>query len=119
MIEDDRETSRVMARLVRARGFSVVTAGSVAEARACVQQGNVGFLISDLGLPDGNACDLMAEVSASHGLKGAAISGFGMDADVIRSREAGFVFHLTKPIAIGDLEYVLTVARLSMASLKK
>jgi CheY-like chemotaxis protein len=32
-------------------------------------------------------------------LKGIALSGFGMDEDVRKSREAGFVMHLTKPIS--------------------
>jgi DNA-binding response OmpR family regulator len=111
IVEDHGQTSHVMARLVRARGFQVVTASSLAEARECAQQGNIGFLISDLGLPDGNGCDLMAELQARHGIKGAAISGFGMEGDVERSRKAGFAMHLTKPIRMTDLDQVLALAK--------
>lgn len=102
-----------MVRLISARGFSVVTAGTLEKARACVKEGNVGFLIADLGLPDGNACDLMRELRTK-GIKGTAISGFGMDDDMERSHAAGFSFHLTKPIAIADLDHVLSMAKLSL-----
>jgi CheY-like chemotaxis protein len=115
ILEDDGDNARVMARLISSRGFSVVTAGSLAEARACINQGNVGFLIADLSLPDGNACDLMRELSTK-GIKGTAISGFGMDEDMERSRAAGFAFHLTKPIVIADLEHVMAMAKLMLDS---
>ena len=40
-------------------------------------------------------------------LKGIALSGFGMDEDVRRSREAGFAQHLTKPVNFRKLEAVI------------
>jgi DNA-binding response OmpR family regulator len=114
IVEDHGQTSHVMARLVRARGFEVKTASSLAEARECASKGGVGFLISDLGLPDGNGCDLMAELQARYGIKGAAISGFGMESDVARSRQAGFVMHLTKPIRMAELDQVLALAKIEI-----
>lgn len=116
IVEDHAQTSQIMARLVRARGFRVRAASSLAEAEECMKEGNVGFVISDLGLPDGNACDFMASQRDQRGLKGAAISGFGMDGDIARSRAAGFVKHLTKPIRIDELEAVLLLARQEIKS---
>ena len=115
LVEDDPQTTQVMARLMRARGFPVRVACSLAEARRCAAQGNIGFLISDVGLSDGSGCELMAELRDSLGLQGVAISGYGMEADVTRSREAGFVLHLTKPIQISDLDRVLELARRELA----
>jgi CheY-like chemotaxis protein len=40
-------------------------------------------------------------------LAGIAISGFGMDSDLNRSRAAGFSEHLTKPISIDSLDRAL------------
>ena len=37
----------------------------------------------------------MRELKAKYGLKGIALSGFGHEADRIRSLDAGFVLHLT------------------------
>jgi len=38
---------------------------------------------------------------------GVALTGFGMAEDVRRSKEAGFDFHLTKPIDVAELRNVL------------
>lgn len=111
LVEDDPQTTQVMARMVRARGFAVVVARSLEEARQCAAQDNIGFVISDVGLPDGKGWELMRELRDRFGLEGVAISGFGMEADLARSREAGFVLHLTKPIQIGDLNKALALAQ--------
>ena len=39
----------------------------------------------------------------SHGLRGIALSGFGMDSDLAQSTAAGFSRHLIKPIDIATL----------------
>ncbi len=63
-------------------------------------------MISDIGLPDRSGYELMQELSASKGLRGIALSGFGMENDVNRARAAGFSEHLTKPINFERLEEV-------------
>jgi CheY-like chemotaxis protein len=40
-------------------------------------------------------------------VKGIALSGFGTEQDVRRSREAGFDYHLTKPVTFQDLRELL------------
>jgi two-component system CheB/CheR fusion protein len=64
-------------------------------------------LISDIGLPDGNGWDLMARFKAQGGGPGIAISGFGQEDDVERSRRAGFSEHLIKPIDFDALRDAL------------
>ena len=49
----------------------------------------------------------MGRLRASHGLKGIALSGYGMEEDVARSHEAGFITHLTKPVDFHQLQRVL------------
>ena len=61
----------------------------------------------DLGLPDGTGTDLMRELRETHGLRGIALSGYGMEEDIARAREAGFVSHLTKPVDFQQLERAL------------
>jgi CheY-like chemotaxis protein len=63
--------------------------------------------MSDLGLPDGSGLDLMRELSSAYGLRGIALSGFGMDSDLEESRAAGFSRHLTKPIDVATLRATL------------
>ncbi|HEX6862100.1 MAG TPA: hypothetical protein VF414_04745, partial [Thermoanaerobaculia bacterium] len=54
--------------------------------------------------PDGSGLDLMRVLSSTYGLKGIALSGYGMEEDVLRSREAGFSKHLTKPVDMQALK---------------
>ena len=98
-----------MADLLSMNGHQVTTAGSVAEAlsTAAGADGAFDFVISDLGLPDGSGLDLMRELSARHGLRGIALSGYGMEDDIRQSLEAGFLKHLTKPVDLTALQATL------------
>jgi CheY-like chemotaxis protein len=87
----------------------VAVAQSVADALRCADHAVFDVLISDLGLPDGDGCELMSRMRARQSsLRGIAVSGFGMDADLSRSRAAGFEEHLTKPVSIDSLDRALS-----------
>ena len=77
-------------------------ATSVSGALAIAQQEPLDLVISDLGLPDGTGLDLMRELRTRHGLRGICLSGYGMEEDLERSAEAGFIEHLTKPVDLGQ-----------------
>ncbi len=63
------------------------------------------MLVSDIGLPDATGHDLMRKIRTDHGvLPGIAISGFGMDADVRNSYDAGLLSHITKPVDVRQLD---------------
>jgi CheY-like chemotaxis protein len=64
-------------------------------------------VISDLGLPDGNGIDLMVRLSNDYGLRGIALTGYGMAEDLVRTEQAGFLAHLVKPINFEQLYRVL------------
>jgi len=102
LVEDHADTAEAMADLLRLSGHQVTVAGSVGEALAAASSGGNGggfdLVLSDLGLPDGSGQDLMRELARRHGLKGIALSGYGMEDDVQRSYDAGFARHLTKPV---------------------
>jgi len=104
LVEDDRDTLKVMARVLRRRGHRVETAADVRTGAELGAAGRFDLLISDLGLPDGSGHDLMRRLRACRPIPGIALTGFGMDEDARRSREAGFAAHLTKPIDFPKLE---------------
>lgn len=104
LVEDHPDTAEAMADLLRLSGHEVTVAGSVAAGIAAAEAGAFDLLLSDLGLPDGSGQDLMRELGRRYDLKGIAISGYGMEEDVRRSREAGFARHLTKPVNRQALE---------------
>jgi len=109
-----------MADLLRDLGHQVTVARSVAAAREAAERAEavkredrgLDLVISDLGLPDGSGLDLMRELSQRHGLRGIALSGYGMDDDIRRSREAGFDAHLTKPVSLQTLQEAILQAAL-------
>jgi two-component system CheB/CheR fusion protein len=109
LVEDHPDTARVMARLLRSDRHDVTvayTAGAALEASAAAP---FDLIISDLGLPDGNGLDLLRELREEHHFGGRAIalSGYGMEEDLRRSRDAGFAAHLTKPVNFDSLEAVI------------
>ena len=46
------------------------------------------MLISDLGLPDGSGIDLMQTLQSKRPVIGIALTGFGMEDDIRKGREA-------------------------------
>ena len=107
LIEDHAPTRLTLQQLLLRRNYEVVAAGSVAEAREQMTRELVDFVISDIGLPDGNAYDLMADFRNRLGLTGIALTGYGMESDIARSHAAGFVIHLTKPLRVQLLDEAL------------
>jgi PAS domain S-box-containing protein len=111
LVEDHEITRTVLAQLLTRRNYRVVTADSIAQARDIARQHKFDLLISDIGLPDGNGNDLMSEFQIKYGLKGIALTGYGMEQDIARGKAAGFVTHLTKPVRIQSLENALSIAK--------
>lgn len=109
LVEDHASTLEQLARLLRLHGHAVHPAATMAEALTLAAQHECDVLLSDLGLPDGTGHELMARLRAAHpGLRGIALSGYGMEDDVQRSHEAGFSAHLVKPIDFDQLRHALT-----------
>ncbi len=107
VVEDDEATLAVLTRLLTRNGHHVAHASSVRDGLAAAAAGTFDAVISDVGLPDGTGFELMEKLRAAHGLRGIALSGYGMDDDVRRAHEAGFSAHLTKPIDFAQLERAL------------
>lgn len=107
VVEDHASTLEVLSRLLQRAGHEVVAAGTLASALAAAKSGQFDVVISDLGLPDGTGNELMEILRARYRLRGIALSGYGMEDDVARSRQAGFAAHLTKPVDFRQLQRAL------------
>jgi signal transduction histidine kinase len=110
LVEDHEQTRSTLERLLQRRGHTVEGVATMCAARERAATGEYDLIISDLGLPDGDGHKLMAELHDNHGLPGIALSGYGMDHDIARSRANGFFAHLTKPVDIRVLESAIAAA---------
>jgi signal transduction histidine kinase/ActR/RegA family two-component response regulator len=112
LVEDHADTAEAMAGLLEVMGHRVTAVATAAEALAAAEPEADGaprfdLVVSDLGLPDRSGLDLMRELAGRHGLRGIALSGYGMEEDVRQSREAGFDRHLVKPVPLPALEQAI------------
>lgn len=107
VVEDHSDTAKALERLLRRAGHVVHTANDAATALALAGQHPFDLVISDLGLPDGTGYELMALLKRQAGIPGIAMSGYGTEEDIRKSREAGFSQHLVKPVDFGRLKQAI------------
>lgn len=104
LVEDHGDTARIMRRMLTMEGHSVAVAGDVATALDLAREEEFDLLLSDMGLPDASGIDLLWQLrKLGRGFPAVALSGYGQEQDLQRSREAGFAAHLVKPVSIDQL----------------
>ncbi len=113
LVEDHKDTADVLGRVLRGRGHEVEIRDTVASAVSAIQSQGFDLLLSDIGLPDGTGIDLMTRVRSHYNLPAIALTGYGMEDDVERCREAGFGGHLTKPVSFEKLDAM--IGKIAMA----
>src|SRR6266478_7692374 len=61
LVEDHRDTRRMLSRLLTHFGHQVLTAGNVRSALDIVGSGEIDLLVCDIGLPDGSGYDVISQ----------------------------------------------------------
>jgi CheY-like chemotaxis protein len=108
LVEDHKDTRATLQRYLQAARNEVIATGTAAQALEIAASAKFDLVISDLGLPDeGGGLAMMRLLRERHGLKGIAVSGYGMEEDVAQSRAAGFSHHLTKPFNLERLKTLI------------
>ena len=99
LVDDHANSVRSIQLFLEAIGYQVTTAESVEAALRTAAQEEFDLLVSDIGLPDGSGEDLLRLLrEKGHDFPSIALSGYGMEEDIARSRAAGFQVHLVKPV---------------------
>jgi len=104
VVEDHPDTADVLCMLLTMSGHHVQLAHSAAAALELAGKEPFDVMVSDVGLPDATGYDLMRDMQARYAMKGIAMSGYGMDEDLRKSREAGFSDHVVKPATVEQLD---------------
>ena len=108
LVDDHADTSAAVKMLLERRGYTVRVAGSSAEAIRAVKEAPVDLIISDIGLPDESGHAMLPKLREICNAPAIALSGFGSDEDMQRSRDAGFQEHVTKPFNLQKLRDTIT-----------
>jgi CheY-like chemotaxis protein len=107
LVDDQYDTTRTLSLLLRASGYQVETAATVASALELAAAKSFDIMVSDIGLPDATGYELMEQIRSLYGIKGIALTGHGMDDDLRQSRESGFAAHVLKPVDVEELEKIM------------
>jgi PAS domain S-box-containing protein len=107
LVEDHGDTRRTLARLLAHFGHQITVADSQQSAFEMLHSRAFDVVLSDIGLPDGSGYDVISQAKRNHRVAGIALTGYGTDADIRRGKDAGFDFHLTKPVDFHELRTVL------------
>ncbi len=103
LVEDHPDTARTLAKVLGMLHYDVKIANTVAAALELASSEHFDLVLSDIGLPDATGYELMEKLREHHGLRGIALSGYGMDEDMRKSRNSGFSHHLVKPVNLDHL----------------
>jgi PAS domain S-box-containing protein len=110
VVDDNQDAAETLAQLLRLGGEEVRTTDNGEDALAIGPEFRPHVAILDLGMPDIDGYELAQRIRRQRwgtGVLIVALSGWGQEEDKVRSREAGFDHHLTKPVSPDDLEQVL------------
>ena len=108
LVEDHDDTRLTLSRLLTHFGHQISVAASKQVALELIAAKNFDVVLSDIALPDGDGYDVISHAKQKQAVKGVALTGFDRDEDIRRGKEAGFDFHLSKPVDFHELRTVLS-----------
>src|SRR5258705_459727 len=117
VVDDSRETTEMLSRLLQMEGAFVKTARSGLEALELARCGTFDLVIYDISMPEMDGYQLLQKLRAlppMNKVPALALTGYGRTTDVDRARREGFAEHFTKPLDINKL--LQTVKRLTEPS---
>ncbi len=107
MVEDEKEVLKINARILRRRGYEVITAASCAEAYSALESCVPELLILDIMLPDGDGTELCRHFRRTSDHPVIFLTGKNELCDRIDGLGVGGDYYLTKPY---DPDELLAVA---------
>ncbi|HEV8143419.1 MAG TPA: ATP-binding protein [Methylomirabilota bacterium] len=114
VVDDDRDTLDLFARVLDETGAELRTATSSEEAMTVFGQWRPTLLISDIEMPDEDGYTLIRRVRALDPSQGGdipavAVTAYGRVEDRVKLLGAGFNMHLPKPVEPAELLVVLAI----------
>jgi len=108
IVDDDIDSSRMMADLVALEGFTVATAGSLRDARKQIALQQPDVVLLDLRLPDGSGMDLFDDASLLENTEVVLITGHASVETSVQAFRLGAADYLMKPVNQKQLQGILS-----------
>jgi CheY-like chemotaxis protein/two-component sensor histidine kinase len=99
--DDNQDALESLALMLRLEGHEVHCASDGEEALALAGQRRPEIVVLDVGMPKLDGCEVARRIRAESWGRDAvlvALTGWGQEVDLRRSREAGFDMHLVNPV---------------------
>src|SRR5262249_55472403 len=110
VVDDNRDSAESLAMLLQLTGNETHTAYDGAEAVEVAAKHRPDVILLDIGLPKLNGYDACRRIREQPWAKNVlliALTGWGQEEDKRQAQEAGFNFHLVKPVDHAALEKLL------------
>jgi PAS domain S-box-containing protein len=107
--DDNKDTADSLQRVLQLYGYEVRVAYDGASALRVGAAFRPEVAVLDIGMPGANGYEVAREIRKQQGaqVKLVALTGWGQEGDRRRAMEAGFDYHLTKPVDPGMLNDLL------------
>lgn len=112
VVDDEPDTCDVMSTMFELLGHETRTVLRGREVLAVVKEFDPDLIVLDISLPDISGYEVVRALKARRDRPRyvAAATGWGRAQDLQRARDAGFDFHVTKPMQLSSLRQLLRMS---------
>ncbi|MBX3161118.1 MAG: PAS domain-containing protein [Deltaproteobacteria bacterium] len=109
IVDDNEDAAMLLAEVLRRDGAICHVVHSAEDAIERAGELEVDVALLDLGLPRMDGYELRSELAKLvPAARMIAVTGYGLESDQVRTREAGFHDHVVKPVNLGKLRQLLS-----------
>ena len=110
LVEDNEDSRRSLGLILKAWGYHAFQAEDGVSGLEIILEQEPDVALIDIGLPGIDGLSLARRIRDELGgrIRLIAVTGYGQPEDRVRSFDAGFDFHLVKPVDLNALQSVLT-----------
>jgi CheY-like chemotaxis protein/two-component sensor histidine kinase len=120
VVDDNHDAADSTAMLLRASGAEVRVSYDGPSALDALQEWQPDVVLLDVGMPGMDGLEVARRIRGTpefDGVRLVALTGWGQNEDIARTRASGFDTHLVKPAGMGELMQALDTPRATTAPL--
>ncbi|HUZ92815.1 MAG TPA: ATP-binding protein [Candidatus Paceibacterota bacterium] len=109
IVDDNQSAAKGLGKLLEYSGYKVTIAYDGESALELIKKSSPEVIVLDIGLPGVSGYDVarIAKEDMRSTATLIALTGYGQEHDKAKAREAGFDYHLTKPVSFAEIENII------------